>query len=35
LVEKLRRIQERIASLPVLDARDPDELLYDEHGLPR
>ena len=33
---EVRRIQERIARLPVLDHRPADELLgYDEHGLPR
>ena len=33
---EVRRIQERLARLPVLDPRSPDELLgYDEHGLPR
>ncbi len=32
----VRRVQERLVALPVLDARDPDELLgYDEHGVPR
>ncbi len=32
----VRRVQERLAGLPVLDARDPDDLLaYDEHGVPR
>ena len=32
----VKRVQERVASLPVLDARDPDQLLgYDEHGVPR
>lgn len=32
----VRRVQERLASLPVLDAREADELLgYDEHGVPR
>ena len=31
----LQRIQERLASLPVLDPRAPDEMLYDEHGLPK
>ena len=32
----VRRVQERLGSLPVLDRRDPDELLgYDEHGVPR
>lgn len=31
----VRRVQERLASLPVLDARDADDLLgYDEHGAP-
>ena len=32
----IRRIQERVANLPVLDARDADEIIgYDEHGVPR
>ena len=31
----VRRVQERLASLPVLDARDADDLLgYDDHGIP-
>jgi len=31
----VRRIQERVAQLPVLDKRLPDEILgYGEHGLP-
>ena len=31
----VRRVQERLESLPVLDARNPDELLgYDERGVP-
>lgn len=35
LREDIRRIQERVASLPVLDDRTPDEIVgYDEHGLP-
>lgn len=35
LREDIRRIQERIAQLPVLDDRSPDEIVgYDEHGLP-
>ncbi len=29
----LQRIQERLATLPVLDPRAPDDKLYDEHGL--
>jgi antitoxin VapB len=33
---EVRRIQERIARLPVLDTRTDDEILgYDDHGLPR
>ena len=33
---KIRRIQERLAALPVLDDRSADEIIgYDEHGLPR
>ena len=32
---EIRRIQVRLARLPVLDPRSPDELLgYDERGLP-
>ena len=35
LREELRAIRERCSTLPVLDDRDPDEILgYDEHGLP-
>lgn len=35
LRDDIRRIQERVASLPVLDDRTPDEIVgYDEHGLP-
>ena len=31
----LRRIQDEIAALPILDPRTPDEILgYDEDGLP-
>lgn len=33
---EVRRIQERLAALPVLDPRSAEELLgYDDHGLPR
>ena len=33
---EVRRIQERLARLPVLDRRSADEIVgYDEHGLPR
>jgi antitoxin VapB len=36
LTEELRAIGERVAALPVLDSRSPDEILdYDERGLPR
>jgi antitoxin VapB len=35
LVEDVRAIQERVARLPVLDGREPDEILgYDADGLP-
>jgi antitoxin VapB len=33
---EIRAIQQRVARLPVLDARTADEILdYDDHGLPR
>jgi antitoxin VapB len=33
---EIRRIQERLARLPVLDPRPVEEILgYDDHGLPR
>jgi antitoxin VapB len=35
VAEKLVEIGRRAASLPVLDPRDPDEILYDEFGLPK
>lgn len=32
----IRAIQERVARLPVVDPRTPDEIIgYDERGLPR
>lgn len=35
LREDIRRIQEEVARLPVLDDRTPDEIIgYDENGLP-
>jgi len=35
LAEIVREIQERVAAVPVLDHRTPDEILgYDEFGLP-
>ncbi len=33
--ERLLEIGRECASLPVLDGRGPDEMLYDEAGLPR
>lgn len=34
-VERIRRLQDEIAALPVVDSRSPDEIIgYDEHGLP-
>jgi antitoxin VapB len=36
LADELEAIAEHCASLPVLDARSPDEILeYDDRGLPR
>ena len=33
--DEVRRIQERLARLPVLDPRTPDEIIgYNEHGVP-
>ncbi len=33
---EIRRVQERLARLPVLDARSAEQILdYDDHGLPR
>ena len=33
---EIRRIQERVARLPVRDKRSADEIVgYDEHGVPR
>ena len=31
----IRGIQERVARATILDPRHPDEILYDEDGLPR
>lgn len=33
--DALRDLAREIAKYPVLDDRDPDEILYDEHGLPK
>jgi antitoxin VapB len=35
LVDRLDEIARHCASLPVLDERSPEEMLYDERGLPR
>ena len=35
LADRLNEIAEHCASLPILDSRSADEMLYDEHGLPR
>jgi antitoxin VapB len=35
LADRLDEIAKHCASLPILDRRRPDEILYDEHGLPR
>jgi hypothetical protein len=32
---KIMEISERAAKRPVLDPRHPDEILYDEFGLPK
>ena len=31
----MAEIQARVAALPVLDPRHPDDMLYDEYGLPK
>jgi len=35
LVERLLRIGHECARLPVLDKRSPEEMLYDEKGMPK
>jgi antitoxin VapB len=35
VAEKLMALAEEISKLPVLDDRDPDEILYDAYGLPK
>jgi hypothetical protein len=34
VAEELLRIGERVSALPVFDTRSPEEMLYDENGLP-
>jgi antitoxin VapB len=31
----VHRLQARVAKHPIIDPRDPDDILYDENGLPR
>mgnify|MGYP003344136289 CR=1 FL=1 len=35
LMAAIRAIQDRVAKLPVLDNRHPDDMLYDEYGTPK
>ena len=35
LAERLLKIGEQCSRLPLLDRRAPDEMLYDDRGLPR
>lgn len=35
LVAQLLEIGEHCSKLPVLDSRTPEEMLYDEYGLPK
>ena len=35
LADRLDEIAKHCASLPVLDRRSPEDMLYDERGLPR
>lgn len=35
MAERLLAIGQEFSRLPVLDLRDPDEMLYDEDGLPK
>ena len=35
MADRLMEIANHCASLPVLDSRSAEEILYDEHGLPR
>ena len=32
---EVQKIQARVAALPILDSRHPDEIMYDENGLPK
>ena len=35
LREKIQKIRERSARLPIIDTRPLDDILYDENGLPK
>jgi antitoxin VapB len=35
VAERLMAIAEEFSRLPVIDPQDPDEMLYDEDGLPK
>jgi antitoxin VapB len=35
LADRLDEIAKHCAALPILDGRSPEEMLYDQHGLPR
>ena len=35
MMRAIHEIQERVAKLPILDPRTPEEILYDEYGLPK
>ena len=35
MLEEVRQVQALVASLPDGDARTPEEILYDQRGLPR
>ena len=35
MAERLMEIGRQAAALPVLDPRNPDDILYDEFGLPK
>ena len=35
LTQRLNEIAQHCAGLPILDKRSPEEMLYDEHGLPK
>jgi hypothetical protein len=34
-VAGIREIQKRVAKFPIIDVRAPQEILYDENGIPK